>query len=70
MSESTFLKQCGFTQKKIKHVALQRSEILRAKYVAEIDIYNPESLVFVDETGGERKDAMRKCGYSLCGKLH
>ena len=71
VSESTicrFLKQCGFTRKKIKHVALQRSEILRAKYVAEIGIYNPESLVFVDETGGERKDAMRKFGYSLCGK--
>ena len=51
-----FLQQANFTHKKMKLIAIQQSEELRAKY-----------LVFVDETGSTRKDAIRKFGYSLRG---
>ena len=31
-------------------------------------IYTPEMLVFVDETGTDRRSSLRKYGYSLIGK--
>jgi hypothetical protein len=49
-------------------VAIQQSEELRARYLAEVVLYDPNLLVFVDETGSNRKDAMRKFGYSLRGQ--
>ena len=51
----------------MKLIAIQQSEELRAKYVAEISQYSPNMLVFVDETGSTTKDAIRKFGYSLRG---
>ena len=68
VSEATicrFLQKAGFTRTKIEHVALQRSEELRARYLAEIQQY---PAVFVDKTGADRRDCMRKFGYSLKGK--
>ena len=62
-----FLHRCGFIRTKLKLVASQRSEDLRAKYVAEIAIYRPDMLVFTDETGSDRRDAIRRFGYSLRG---
>ena len=62
-----FLQRANFTHKKMKLIAIQQSEELRAKYVAEISQYSPNMLVFVDETGSTRKDAIRKFGYSLRG---
>ena len=62
-----FLHRCDFTRTKLKLVASQRSEDLRAKYVAEIAIYRPDMLVFIDETGSDRRDAIRRFGYSLRG---
>ena len=62
-----FLLRANFTHKKMKLIPIQQNEQLRAKYVAEISQYSPNMLVFVDETGSTRKDAIRKCGYSLGG---
>lgn len=61
------LKRLGITRRKLKYVALQRSEILRAAYQAEVSMYNSDMFVFVDESGCDRKDATRKFGYSLRG---
>lgn len=71
VDESTicrFLKESKFSRKKMRLVAIQQSEELRARYLAEVVLYNPNMLVFVDETGSNRKDAMRKFGYSLRGQ--
>ena len=74
VSEATicrfFLQKAGFTRTKIQHVAFQRSEELRARYLAEIQQYPADMFVFVDETGAARRnwDCMRKFGYSLKGK--
>ncbi len=43
---------------------LQRSDSLRAKYIAEISIYDPDMLVWVDESG---RNTVRKYGYSVRG---
>ena len=71
VDESTicrFLKESNFSRKKMRLVAIQQSEELRARYLAEVVLYSPNMLVFVDETGSNRKDAMRKFGYSLRGQ--
>lgn len=71
VDESTvcmFLKESRFSRKKMRLVAIQQSEELRARYLAEFALYSPDMLVFVDETGSNRKDAMRKFGYSLRGQ--
>ena len=36
--------------------------------MAEILQYPPEWLVFLDETGSDHKDHIRKCGYPLIGE--
>lgn len=63
-----FVHKSGFTRKKLSVVALQRSDELRAQYMREVSIYTPEMMVFVDETGSDKRDAMRRFGYSLRGK--
>lgn len=71
VDESTicrFLKQFFFSRKKMRLVAIQCSEELRARYLSEVVLYNPNMLVFADETGSNRKDAMRKFGDSLRGQ--
>ena len=63
-----FLHSCGFSRTNICSVAAQRNEELRARYVTEVALYTQDMLVFVDETGSDRRDAMRKFGYSLRGQ--
>ena len=62
------LKKHGFTRKKMRYVALQRSSQFRADFMAEILQYRRDQLVWVDETGCDRKDGMRKYGYAIRGK--
>ena len=64
-----FLKKIGFSRQKLALYALQRDETLRQQYVTDVTIYPRETLFFVDETGTDRKDTLRKYGYSLRGKL-
>ena len=60
-----FLHKNGFSRKKLGGVALQRSEQARDQFRSTISIYKPPMLVFIDETGTDRRDAMRRFGYSL-----
>ena len=52
---------------KLKYVAIQRCDILRAEYQAEVSLIDSNMLIFVDESGCDRKNANRKFGYSLRG---
>lgn len=49
--------------------AQQRSELLRFKYLTDMTVYvgHPDLFIFVDETGADGRDCMRKFGYSLRG---
>ena len=58
----------GFTRKKIKQVAIQQSVEARGRFAAEVQFYNVRQFVWVDETGSDRRDQMRKFGYSLKGE--
>ena len=45
----------GFTRKRLQYIALQRSDELRAQYMAEISVFDPSMLIWVDESGFQRK---------------
>ena len=63
-----FLQNSGFTRQKLQITALQRDEFLRQKYRLDMSVYSPEMLVFVDETGADLRNAIRRYGYSIRGK--
>ena len=52
------------SRQKIKHYILGRSEVRRAE---EISYSDPSMIVWVDETGCDLRNAMRKCGYGTRG---
>ena len=54
----------GMSRQKIKHYALGRSEASRAEFLEEISYFD---LVWVDETGCDLRNAMRKYGYGIRG---
>ena len=60
-------KRLGLSRQKMKRVAVQRSEIKRAEYIAEIQEFKPEMFLFIDETGSDRRNSIRKYGYGLRG---
>ena len=59
------LQEQHFSRKKMKLIARQRDEFTRAIYAAEVPLYNPEMFIFLDETGSDRCNALRKYGYSF-----
>ena len=70
IDESTicrFLQSQNFSRKKLTKIACQRSEELREKFVVDCYCYTPDMLIFVDETGCDKRSALRRFGYSLKG---
>ena len=59
----------GFTRKKMRQVALQRSEHLRGEFMAKALLYSKELYVWIDETGCDNRSYMRKYGYSIKGEV-
>ena len=71
VSQSTifrFLSKSGYTYRRLKIVARQRDEFCRQLYISDMSLYYPDMLIFVDETGADEKDSIRKHGYSMRGK--
>ena len=50
------IKEQGFTRKKVCRIATQQSEQLRIQFMAEISMYDPDMLVWIDETGSARRN--------------
>ena len=63
-----FLRKAGFTRQKLASYAMQRDEHLRMQFVQDVSLYSKHSLLFIDETGSDNRDTIRKHGYSLRGK--
>ena len=57
----------GMTRQKIKHYALGGSEARRAEFWEEINHFDPSMMVWVDETGCDLRNAMKKYGYGIRG---
>ena len=63
-----FLHQSGFTRQKLRLVAVQRDNFLRQKFALDVSLYRPDMLVFLDETGSDQRNMLRKYSYSIRGK--
>jgi len=40
-----------FTHKKVTNIAAQRSKTQRVQFMAEISMFHPDMLIWIDETG-------------------
>ena len=58
----------GFTRKKIQQVALQRSIAYRGDFMAEMHFTVEHMIVWLDETGCDKRDHARKFGYAMKGE--
>ena len=56
------------TRQRLATFTLQRDDLLRQQFVADVSLYARDTLVFIDETGTNRTDTVRRVGYSLRGK--
>ena len=63
----TFLRESKFTRQRMRIVARQQDKFLREQFAVDVCLYEPYMLVFVDETGSDCRDALRKYGYGLRG---
>ena len=63
-----FLHKCGFTRQKLRTVALQQDQFLRQQFMCDMSAYSTDMFIFIDETGSDNRNALRKYGYSLRGK--
>ena len=61
------LRRLGLSYQKIKHFSMNRCEVKRAKFWAEMAGYDSNMIVWVDETGCESRNALRKYGYGIRG---
>lgn len=59
----------GMTRKKIRQVAVQRSAKLRGNFMAQVLLRRSEMYVWLDETGCDNRNYMRKYGYALRGSV-
>ena len=44
-------------------IAKQRDEELRSKFRNDVTVYEPHMLVFIDESGFDRRNSLRRYGY-------
>lgn len=61
------LHRIGLSYQKIRHYSLNQSEIKRAEFWAEMINFDPTMIVWVDETGCQVRNALRKYGYGVRG---
>ena len=61
------LRYMGCTRQAMHHVAIQQSEVCRGRFMAEVSMYDPSMLIWLDETGCDGRNTICKYGYSLRG---
>ena len=68
VEECTICASFGFTRQKLVLRALQQDELRRQQYASDVSLLSREMFIFIDETGAEIKNLIRRYGYSLRGK--
>ena len=61
------MRRYRITMKCIRQVALQRCNALRGAFMAQCTVLSRNQFVWVDETGGDKHDHIRKYGYAIRG---
>jgi len=49
-------------------VAARQDQLLREMLAVDVSLYDPSMLVFLDETGTDMRDSLRRYGYSVRGQ--
>ncbi|THH14792.1 hypothetical protein EUX98_g9562 [Antrodiella citrinella] len=62
------LLRAGVSLKKLKRVAAERDELLRADFVRRMAVYTPEQLRFMDEVSKDERTLKRRNGRALKGR--
>ena len=63
-----FLNKNGFTRQRLKITASQRDDFLRMQFISEVSLYDKDMMIFVDEIGSDRRNSIRRYGYSIRGR--
>ncbi len=63
-----YLSDMNFSRQKMKVIAKQRDEEVRSVYRSDVSLYTSHMLVFIDETGSDRRDSLRRYGCNLKGQ--
>ena len=63
-----FLSKNGFSRQKLYTTALQQDQFQRQLYILDVSLYSTDMFIFVDETGADKRNALRKFAYSIRGK--
>ena len=58
----------GLTRQRIQRISYNRSEIKRAEFWSEMCVFPPSMLLWVDETGFDNRNLLRKFGYGIRGQ--
>ena len=58
----------GYTSKKLERMSTKRSAILRAHYVSSMKGFDPECMIFIDESHVDDRSSRRRMGRALKGK--
>ena len=61
------IKRLGFSRKKLRQVALQRSDEKRTEFMEEMRYLKADMIVWIDECGTNRRSEIRKYGYTSEG---
>ena len=61
------IRKLGLSRQWISHIALQQSEIKRVEFMAEMSAFDPSTIVWIDETGCDRRSTLRHFGYGIRG---
>ena len=48
--------------------AIQRDSFFRLKYISEVSLYDRDMMIFLDETGSDRRNSIRRYGYIIRGR--
>ena len=62
-----FLHKSGFSRQRMRIIATQRDDSLRALFASEVSIYTADMFIFLDETGTDRRNVLRQYAYSWRG---
>ena len=64
-----FLHKNSISRQKMRITAIQRNEALRQKFICDVSVYNSDMLVFLDETGADRRNHKQKVWLQCKRKL-
>ena len=57
----------GCTRQVMQHIDVHCSDECRAKFMSEVTIYGPSMLLWIDESGCDKRNSLRNQAYSMKG---